>query len=78
MVVYVPVQIACGLEVTFCFPVQRKIRSSLCGCRYGPTDNLHHSLNFSLDNKNEIPRKYLLKVVKFQNVVKKCCNVWKI
>ena len=30
-------------------------------------DNLHYRLPFDLDNKNEIPRKNLLKVVKFQN-----------
>ncbi len=38
-------------------------------------DNLHYRLIFYLDDKNEIPGKKLLKVVKFQNLVKKCCNV---
>ncbi len=28
--------------------------------------------------KKQIPAKNLLKVVKFQNSVEKCCNVWKI
>ena len=41
-------------------------------------DNLHYRLTFDLDNKNEIPGKNLLKVVKFQTLVEKCCNVWKI
>ncbi len=31
-------------------------------------------LTFDLDNKNEIPGN----VVKFLNLVEKCCNVWKI
>ena len=30
-------------------------------------DNLHYRLPFDQDNKNEIPRKNFLKVVKFQN-----------
>jgi hypothetical protein len=33
---------------------------------------------FDLENENEIPGKNLLKVVKFQNLVEKYCNVWKI
>ncbi len=41
-------------------------------------DNLHYRRTFDLDNKNEIPGKNLLKVVKFQNLVEKYCNVWKI
>ncbi len=36
-------------------------------------DNLHYRLL-----KNEIPGNDLLKIVKFQNLVEKCCNVWKI
>ena len=38
-------------------------------------DNLHYRLTFDLDNKNEIPGKNLWKVVKFQNLVEKYCNV---
>ena len=34
-------------------------------------DNLHYRRTFDLDNKNEIPGKNLLKVVKFQNLVEK-------
>ncbi len=34
-------------------------------------DNFHHRLIFVLVNKNEIPGKNLLKVVKFQNLVEK-------
>ncbi len=41
-------------------------------------DKLYYRLTFYLVNKNEIPGKNLLKVVKFQNLVEKCCNVWKI
>ncbi len=41
-------------------------------------DNLHYRLTFDLDNENEIHEKNFLKVVKFQNLVEKCCNVWKI
>ena len=41
-------------------------------------DNLHYRLTFDLDNENEIPGKNILKVVKFQNLVEKCYNVWKI
>ena len=32
-------------------------------------DNSHYRLTFALDNKNDIPGKNLLKVVKFQNLV---------
>ena len=38
-------------------------------------DNSHYRLTFDLDNKNEISRTNLLKVVKSQNLVEKCCNV---
>ncbi len=38
----------------------------------------YYGLIFDLDNKNKAPGKYLLKLVKFQNLVEKCCNVWKI
>ncbi len=41
-------------------------------------DNLHYRLIFAINSKNQIPGKNLLKIVKFQNLVKKCCNVWKI
>ena len=41
-------------------------------------DNLHYRLTFDPDNKNEIPGKNLLKVVKFKNAVEKNYNVWKI
>ena len=41
-------------------------------------DSLHYRLIFDVVNKNEIPEKNLLKVVKFQNLVEKCCNVSKI
>ncbi len=41
-------------------------------------DNLHYRLIFDLVNKNKIPGKNLLKLVKFQNSVEECCNVWKI
>ena len=41
-------------------------------------DNLHYRLTFDLDNEDEIPGKNLLKVVKFQNLFEKLCNVWKI
>ena len=41
-------------------------------------DSLHYRLIFDLVNKNEIPEKNLLKVVKFQNLVEKCCTVSKI
>ena len=34
-------------------------------------DNLHHRQIFDLVNKDEIPGKNLLKVVKFQNLVEK-------
>ncbi len=34
-------------------------------------DNLHYRLIFCLDNKNKIPGKNLLKVVRFQNLVEK-------
>ncbi len=40
-------------------------------------DNLQYRLTFDLDNKNEVPGENLLKEVKFQNSVEKCCNVWK-
>ena len=43
-----------------------------------PMDILCYGLTFDLDNKNEIPGKNLLKVMKFQNLVGNCCNVWKI
>ncbi len=36
-------------------------------------DSLHCRLIFDLDNKDEIPGKNFLKVVKFQNLIKKCC-----
>ena len=49
--------------------------TSVC---YTAMDSLHYRLNFDLIKKNEIPGKNLLKVVKLQNFVKKCCNVWKI
>ena len=39
---------------------------------------LHYRLTFDLDNKNEIPGKNLLKVVKFQNLVEEYCNVFDI
>ncbi len=39
-------------------------------------DNSHFRLISFLVNKNNIPGKNLLEVVKFQNLVKKCCNVW--
>ena len=39
-------------------------------------DNLYYRLIFDRVKKH-IPGKNLLKVVKFQNLVKKCCNVWK-
>ncbi len=55
---------------------------------FGPTayQVFYHLINvqfankliFCLVNKNQIPRKNLLKVVKFQNLLEKCCNVWKI
>ena len=41
-------------------------------------DNLHYRPIFDLATKNEIPDKNLSKEVKFQNLVKKYCNVWKI
>ena len=41
-------------------------------------DNLYYRRTFDLDNKNEIPGKNLLKVVKFKNLVEKYCNMWKI
>ena len=44
-------------------------------------DNLHYRLisdEGKSRQKNEIPGKNILKVVKFQNLVEKCCNVWKI
>ncbi len=41
-------------------------------------DNLHYRRTFDLNYKNEIPGKNFLKVVKFQNLVEKYCNVWKI
>ena len=43
-------------------------------------DNLHYRRTFDLENEKEIPGKNLLKVaiVKFQNLVEKYCNVWKI
>ena len=37
-----------------------------------------YRLIFDLGNKNKLPRKNLLTVVKLQNLVEKCCNVWKI
>ncbi len=40
--------------------------------------NLHYRRTFDLDNKNEIPGKNFLKVVKFQNLAEKYCDVWKI
>ncbi len=40
--------------------------------------NLHYRRTFDLDNKNEISGKNLLKVVKFQNLVEKCCIVYNI
>ena len=53
-----------------------------------PMDDLHYRQIFGVVKKNEIPEKNLLKVnskikiqneiVKFQNLVEKCCNVWKI
>ena len=39
---------------------------------------LYNGLIFYLVDENEIPGKNLLKVVKFKNLVKICCNVWKI
>ena len=39
-----------------------------------PMDNLHYRLIFYIHNKNEIPRKNLLKVVKYQHLVEKCLN----
>ena len=49
------------------------------GCeKVQSVDNLRYRLTFDLVNKNEVPGKNLLKVVKFQNLVEKCCNVWKI
>ena len=36
-------------------------------------DNLHCRLIFDLDNKNEFSGRNLLKVVKFQNLIEKCC-----
>ncbi len=36
-----------------------------------PIDNVHCRLTFDLDNEIEIPGKNLLKVVKFQNLLKK-------
>jgi hypothetical protein len=41
-------------------------------------DKLYYRLTSYLVNKNEIPGMNLLKIVKFQNLVEKCCNVWKI
>ena len=41
-------------------------------------DNLHYRRTFDLENENKIPGKNLLKVVKFQNLVEKYCNMWKI
>ena len=43
-------------------------------------NNGHYRQTFDLENEKEIPRKNLLKVaiVKFQNLVEKYCNVWKI
>ncbi len=38
-------------------------------------ENLHYRRTFDLDNKNEIPGKNVLKVVKFQNLFEKYCNV---
>ena len=38
-------------------------------------DNLHYRLTFDIHNGNEIPGKNLLKEVKSQNLVEKCCNV---
>ena len=40
--------------------------------------NLHHRLIFYLGKKKEIPGKNLLKVVKFQKLVTKCCKIRKI
>ena len=36
-------------------------------------DNLHCRLTFDLDNKMKFPEKNFLKVVKFQNLIEKCC-----
>ena len=47
-------------------------------CNPALMDNLHYTPTFDLDNKNEISGKNLLKKVKFQNLVEKYCNVWKI
>ncbi len=41
-------------------------------------DNLHNRLIFDLVNKNQIRGKNLLKVIKFQKLVSKCCNVWEM
>ena len=41
-------------------------------------DKLYYRLTFYLVSKNEIPGMNLLKIVKFQNLVEKCCNVWKL
>ncbi len=40
-------------------------------------DNFHYRLTFDLDNKDEISGKNLLRVVKSQNLVEKCCNCGK-
>ena len=45
---------------------------------YLTSTQLHYRPTFDLDNKNKISWKNLSKVVKFQNLVEKCCNVWKI
>ena len=39
--------------------------------------DLHYRLIFDLVKKHEIAGKNLLKVVKYQHLVEKCCNVWK-
>ena len=38
-------------------------------------DSLHYRLTFDLDNKNEIPGKNLLKVVKLKNLVECAENI---
>ena len=51
------------------------LKRFFCYDPYSIVDNLHYRLIFDLNDKNEIPGKNLLKVVIFQNLVKKCCNV---
>jgi hypothetical protein len=44
-------------------------------------DNLHVKLNFNLSKEKGIKtrsKKSIMKLVKLQNLVAKCCNAWKI